>query len=362
MDNLIYKYQFSKKQGGGIVASREAADPSMIMFNDRYYIFPSMTCGFLYSDDLVEWKFQQLKSIPVYDYAPDVRVVGEYIYFCASNHEQGRFFRTMDPFKDDFEEIKSEFLFWDPNLFVDDDGRMYLYWGSSTSEPLYGIELNPDDMTPIGEKKGLVYCNDKENGYERSGENHIPRHTPEKISEMLKSLDDPNNGMSEEMKEVARSYIMCAPYIEGVWMTKHNGKYYLQYSSPSSQNNIYNDGVYIGERPLGPFKLAQNNPFSYKPGGFIPGAGHGSTMEDVNGKLWHIATMRISINHNFERRIGIWPSGWDDDGDMFCNQRFGDWPMSVEKAKNNPWVKPEWMLLSYGKVLTFATKNGLTNT
>ena len=89
--NIDYKYQFNKTVEGALSVSRESADPSMIMFKDRYYIFPSMTCGFLYSDDMAEWKFHPLKNIPVYDYAPDVRVVGDYVYFCASNHEQGCF-------------------------------------------------------------------------------------------------------------------------------------------------------------------------------------------------------------------------------------------------------------------------------
>ena len=31
---------------------------------------------------------------------------------------------------------------WDPALFKDDDGRWYLYWGSSNVFPLYGIEID----------------------------------------------------------------------------------------------------------------------------------------------------------------------------------------------------------------------------
>ena len=54
-----------------------------------------------------------------------------------------------------------------------------------------------------------------------------------------------------------------------------------------------------------------NNPYSYKPGGFLPGAGHGSTMQDRDGCWWHTATMRISVNHVFERRVGLWPAGVD---------------------------------------------------
>lgn len=88
----------------------------MIMFKERYYIFPSMTCGFLYSDDMAAWKFHPLKNIPVYDYVPDVRVVNDYVYFCASNHEKGVFYRTKNLFEDEFEKIEGTFPIWDPNL------------------------------------------------------------------------------------------------------------------------------------------------------------------------------------------------------------------------------------------------------
>ena len=59
--------------------------------------------------------------------------------------------------------------------------------------------------------------------------------------------------------------------------------------------------------------------------------------------------MRISMNHDFERRVGIWPAGFDADGELFCNQRYGDWPMAAE---GDPWRSPAWMLLSAGKKAT----------
>ena len=110
---------------------------------------------------------------------------------------------------------------------------------------------------------------------------------------------------------------------------------------------MYADGVYIGDSPLGPFVPAESNPFSYKPGGFLPGAGHGSTMKDKEGRWWHTATMRISKNHVFERRVGIWPCGFDEEGTLYCNQRYGDWPLKADDIKENPWKNPEWMLLSF---------------
>ena len=53
------------------------------------------------------------------------------------------------------------------------------------------------------------------------------------------------------------------PFIEGAWMTKHRGKYYLQYAAPGTEYNVYANGTYVGEGPLGPFTYAPNNPVSY---------------------------------------------------------------------------------------------------
>lgn len=345
--NYNYKYQFNRQPDGRITVSREGADPSMICFKGKYLIFPSMTCGFLYSNDLVNWDFHATPMLPGYDYAPDVRVVGDWLYFCASNHDHGVHYCTTDPFSDDWEKIEGGMPFWDPNLFCDDDGRLYFYWGSSTTEPLYGVELDRDTLQPVGEKVSLVWGDPDTKGFERAGENHIPERSKEEQAMILAHLD--KQPMPESMKKAAIAFITGAPYIEGAWMSKHNGKYYLQYGASGSRFNVYGDAVYVSENPLGPFVMAENNPFSYKPGGFFPGAGHGSTMDDLHGNTWHVATGRICVNHNFERRIGIYPAGWDADGEMFCNQRFGDWPIAVSCEKQDPWAKPEWMLLSYGK-------------
>ena len=39
-------------------------------------------------------------------------------------------------------------------------------------------------------------------------------------------------------------------------MTKHNGKYYLQYAGPGTEFKSYSDGVYVSDKPLGPFTIA----------------------------------------------------------------------------------------------------------
>ena len=356
--NVSYRYQFNAdpRKGGELQICREAADPSMILFKGRYYIFASMTLGVWVSDDLAHWESYRLpEGLPFYDYAPDVRVIGDYVYFCASAREHScDRWRTKDVLNGPYERIEGSFPFWDPNLFLDDDGRVYFYWGCSNETPIYGVELDPETMLPRSEAVAVVEGHPFEIGYERVGEDNstLPASAEEveaRYQAYLKSRNMTESMVPENLRPLIRGMFSNKPYIEGAWMDKHCGKYYLQYAAPGTQYNTYSDGVYVGESPLGPFRLSENNPYSYKPGGFLPGAGHGSTMRDKNGGFWHTATMRISVNHDFERRVGLWPAGFDNDGELFCNQRYGDWPMALE---GDPWRDPAWMLLSVGKATT----------
>ncbi len=362
--NISYKYQFVKHMSPGSDGKmhiyREAADPSMVQFKGKYYLFPSMTAGFLTSENMADWKYHEfLSSMPIHDYAPDVRVVGEYLYFSASKRgENCSFYRTKDPLTEPFEEIKGSFEFWDPNLFIDDDGKMYFYWGCSNMTPVFGVELDSETMKPKNAPIAVFDSDNETRGYERIGMDHVSPKSKEEIKQQAEAmiaqmLSAPievrkQHGMEDDefVRKTAYSLFGDAPYIEGAWMTKYNGLYYLQYAVPGTEYNIYGDGVCIGKSPLGPFTLAENNPYSYKPGGFMNGAGHGSTMQDKTGNWWHTSTMAITCNDTMERRIGLWKAGFDEDGELFCDQRYGDWPVRLD-AK--PFENPEYMLLSYGK-------------
>ena len=353
--NVNYRYQFNAdpRLHGQMQICREAADPSMICFQGRYYIFASMTLGVWVSDDLAHWENHRLPhELPLYDYAPDVRVMGDWVYFCASRREENcDRWRTKDILNGPYEKIEGSFPFWDPNLFIDDDGRVYFYWGCSNITPIWGVELNRETMLPLGDQRVHIEGHPFEIGYERIGEDNSQFPASDDEIEMgyrafIQRRGVPEEQLPPEVRPPIRGMFSRKPYIEGAWMDKHNGTYYLQYAAPGTQYNTYSDGVYVSDHPLGPFRLAKNNPYSYKPGGFLPGAGHGSTMRDMRGNWWHTATMRISVNHDFERRVGIWPAGFDADGELFCNQRYGDWPMAEE---GDPWRNPAWMLLSAGK-------------
>ena len=171
--DLGYRYQHMK-EGERAVGFREGADPTLVYFKGKYYLFVSMSAGFWYSDDLLHWDFHADPDLLIYDYAPDVRQVGDYLYFSASR--KGRncpILRTADPLIEPFTEVSAPFAFWDPDMFCDDDGRVYFYWGCSNTSPIWGVELDPDTMTPIGEKKELIFGREEELGYERPGNNGI---------------------------------------------------------------------------------------------------------------------------------------------------------------------------------------------
>ena len=338
--DLEYRYQdvrFTGSVGGVVIGEprrsvhREAADPSLVRYRGRYYLFASMSRGFWHSADLARWTYQATEKLPPYDYAPDVRVVDDALIVCASRKAGlSPFFRSVDPLADDFEQIApGTFAFWDPNLFQDDDGRVYLYWGCGSTEPIRGVEVDAA-FEPIGEPVDLVAAEAGHRGWERNGEDH--------------RIPEPR---TEEERRAA-AFLSADPYIEGAWMTRHGDTYYLQYAAPGTQYNTYADGYLTASSPLGPFTYSDESPFSSKPGGFITGAGHGSTIQDEHGNWWHAATMRISVNDVFERRIGIFPAAFDEDGVLHCEQGFADHPMTIPDGPVpvGQYATPEWMLLS----------------
>ncbi|HUR32011.1 MAG TPA: discoidin domain-containing protein, partial [Saprospiraceae bacterium] len=72
---------------------------------------------------------------------------------------------------------------------------------------------------------------------------------------------------------------------------------------------------------------------------------------------WHVSTIAISVKNNFERRIGIWPAGFDKGGVMYCNTAFGDYPhyLPTGEADHLKSSFTGWMLLNYKKPVTVSS-------
>lgn len=319
---------------------RATADPVIVTFKGKYFMFSTNQWGYWWSDDMLNWKFVSRKFLlpqhKVYDElcAPAVFVMKDAMYVIGSTHNPDfPIWKSTDPTKDNWEIAVKEFKVgaWDPAFHYDEDtDKLYLYWGSSNAYPILGTEINTKTLQSEGYVKPLLGLEPSEHGWERFGEYNDNTFLP--------------------------------PFIEGAWMTKHNGKYYLQYGAPGTEFSGYGDGVYVSDKPLEGFTYQSHNPFSYKPGGFARGAGHGATFEDNYKNWWHISTIVISTKNNFERRMGIWPAGFDKDDVMYTNTAYGDYPTYLPQyAKGKDFSKglfAGWMLLNYQKPVQVSSTLG----
>lgn len=349
--DVDYRYNF--EQTNERISYRTGADPVIVRFKGAYYLFLTLADGYWRSTDLVDWTFVTPSRWPMQSVvAPAVTSDGERLRIMPSMTTQESILSTSDPAsgKLDFfvrrmpqlpgavksgleDTIKPGQVPpgpWDPDLFRDDDGRWYLYWNSSNVFPLYGRAITFADgrMTYEGDRSvPLLSLHPERNGWERFGQDH--------------------SGLGPDGTPIT-------PFMEGAWMNKVGGTYYLQYGAPGTEFNAYATGVYTARSPLGPFTYAPYNPVGYKPGGFVQGAGHGSTFQDAYGNWWNTGTPWIGYNWTFERRVGMWPAVFETDGQMRVSTRFGDFPhrMPTARVGDPDDLFTGWMLLSYRKPAT----------
>lgn len=333
--DIGYRYNFEQMNEG--ISYRSGADPVIVTHKGEYYLFVTISGGWWHSKDLVNWNYVVPDKWPMEDMcAPAAVSVRDTLYLFQSTFQQRPIFYSTESEKGKLKflnrwlpQLPKDIGPWDPALFHDPDtDKWYMYWGSSNVYPIFGAELDKSRNLTYKDKtdyKPLIFLDQYQHGWERFGPDH---------SDMIK------------------------PFIEGAWMTKHNGKYYLQYAGPGTEYNVYGNGTYVGDHPLGPFTYAPYNPISYRPGGYMTGAGHGNTFQDVYGNYWNTGTPWLAVNWPMERRISMFPAGFDKEGQMFSNTRFGDWPHYLPSGKwdNRDTLFTGWMLLSYKKMVTVSSE------
>ena len=314
--DYTYMIRFSHKD----ISFRSGADPDVVKFRDEYYMFVTRSMGYWHSKDLLHWDF--IKPEGWYFQGSNAPTAFNYkdslLYQAGNPSGSMSILYTDQPGEGVWHSVPSILhRLQDPTLFIDDDGQAYIFWGSSNKHPIRGRKLDMfHRFSPDQNMVKLFNLEPEKHGWERFGANHS------------------RNKQG---------------YIEGAYMTKHKDKYYLQYAAPGTQFDVYGDGVYIADSPLGPYEYAPNNPVCYKPGGFANGAGHGSTVQGPYGNYWHFATMAVSVNRIWERRIVMYPTYFDQDGLMHSNTSFGDYPHYAPDEYSRAGEFTGWMLLSYNK-------------
>ena len=211
-----------------IISNMFTPDPAPFVYGDKVYLFVDhdeenstyfhMKDWMLYStDDMVNWTYLgTMITTETFAWAKHgdrawasqgVERNGKwYWYVCCNTRAGGDALAVavaddpQGPWTDAIGKPLAEgFGFIDPTVFIDDDGRAYLFWGN---KGLWYGELN-DDMVSF------------KNGYQE-----VPGyHNPECFGELQMKENWANGGKKELMTQ----------YEEGPWLMKRNGTYILSY-------------------------------------------------------------------------------------------------------------------------------------
>ncbi|MCG6927715.1 MAG: family 43 glycosylhydrolase [Acidobacteria bacterium] len=279
-----------------------AGDVTVIREKGTYYMYCTGG-GTWISDDLVDWRFQRVPNVPV---APHVVKYDGAFYMCGNDGPLFKADNPLGPFTEigDWQNTPDVAHGWngafDMDIFVDDDNRPYLYYSGRGVSGIYAVPLDPNDLTRFAGRPTHLFGLDRDHVWERYGE-------------------------MNEYPDVA--------WIEGPWLQKREGTYYLEYSASGTQWKTYAEGYYTAKSPLGPYTYAPNNPLLRRTEGLVTGTAHGSIVEGPDGHLWQFYTIVLN-NPPGGRRIGMDPVEFDRDGNM--SVRITDTPQWAPGAVADP--------------------------
>lgn len=286
-----------------------AGDVTVIEEGGKYYMYCTGG-GAWVSEDLVDWDFHPVDGVPV---APDVVKYNGKFYLSGNNdnlfvsdsplgpfHNLGPFCNT-GPVEDGWNGG------FDTKIYIDDNNQPYLFWPGRGISGIYGVRLDPNNLTRFMDKPTHLF------GFN-------PMHAWERYGEM------------NEYPGVA--------WIEGPWIIKRNGIYYLEYSASGTQWKTYAEGYYTATSPLGPYSYASNNPLLRKTEGLVTGTAHGSIVKGPDDELWQFYTIVLS-NPPGGRRIGMDKVEFDDEGLMSVTVTDTPQPAPLAKAmRDAPKIVP----------------------
>lgn len=244
------------------------ADPSAHVFDDKLYIYPShdiphdgedndngdeyqmqdyhvfsmdsvdapcIDHGEVLSKDDVPWVRDQM-------WAPDVvHKNGKYYLVFPARDKEGNFRlgiataeKPEGPFRPEALCIEGSFSI-DPAAFMDDDGKVYVYfgglWGGQLEKYQNG-SFDPSGREPEKDKPALLpMC-------AVMGEDMLSFAEAPRGIQILDEKGEPILAGDEEKR-----------YFEDPWMHKYKGTYYLSYSTGTTHRVVYA----TGDNPFGPF-------------------------------------------------------------------------------------------------------------
>ncbi len=302
------------------------ADPSAHVFNGKIYIYPShdVEAGIPF-DDLgshfamedyhvismdspdgaatdngialhvsdVPWAHKQM-------WAPDAAYKkGKYYLYFPAKRSDGIFQigvavsdAPTGPFKAEAQAIANSYSI-DPAVFIDDDGKAYMYLGGLWGGQLQSYrnnQYNKDNAEPLPDEPALG-----------------PRMA--RLTEDMLQFDEPVKELviTDENGRPLLAGDNNRRFFEASWMHKYNGKYYFSYSTGDTHFICYA----VGDNPYGPFvyKGIVLNPV-------VGWTNHHSIVE-FKGKwylFYHDSSLSKGITHL--RSVKVTELNYDKDGSI----------------------------------------------
>lgn len=338
------------KQHEPLVTHMYTADPSVHVYEDKIYIYPShdLDHDVPNNDSGDQYQMQDYHVFSIDDLEdPDCPCVdhgealhvkdvpwatkqmwdsdiaykdGRYYYYFPAKDKDGIFHigvATGDspkgPFKPETSYIPGSFSM-DICAFIDDDGRAYLYFGGLWGGQLEKWQPNPDGVRTFnpkgGEPVGGPPPKDK------------PAYGPvmAELADDMLSFKDGKNAPEEIIILDEKGDPLMADdtdrrFFEAAWVHKYDGNYYLSYSTGDTHYLAYA----VGKNPMGPF--------TYKGRILEPVIGwttHHSIVE-FKGKwylFYHDASLSGGINH--KRSIKFCELKYNDDGTIQTIYPYGE--------------------------------------
>ena len=252
-------------------------DPFILLHNDIYYAYGTNAdegIEVYTSPDLATWEKQSKLALHKDDtwadrwfWAPEVYLVNGkfYMYFSADEHisvavadaPEGPFRQTEK--KPMLEGEKSI----DNSLFIDEDGKPYLYFDRFNDGLNIWVAELEDDLQTLKENT-LTKC----------------IHVSQTWEEVWPRVN------------------------EGPYVLKHKGIYYMTYSANSYESPFYGIGYATADSPMGPWTKYDKNPIYQKPDTLV-GIGHGALFTDKAGKLRITFHAHHNQQHTHPRNMNI---------------------------------------------------------
>jgi xylan 1,4-beta-xylosidase len=256
------------------------ADPTIFPHNNKFYLYGTVERnsgkGFLVyvSNDLKSWKLSDknhgyaLKKGDAFGtkgfWAPQVFAYHNKFYMAYTANEQIAIAESdgpLGPFtQKQKDSLATDIKQIDPFVFIDDDGKKYLYHVRLTKGNRIFVAEMEDDLSGI---------------------------KPETLKECIHGVDPWENTANSDW-----------PVTEGPTVIKQNDVYYLFYSANDFRNPDYAVGYATSDNPIGPWKKYSGNPIISKALLGFNGTGHGDLFKMKNDWYYVLHT------HQSKSRVG----------------------------------------------------------